>query len=210
MSWPLSLARSLAWAALYLSAVLSFALETGRLGSAHPPDLARLPAEIGPLRLLEEIPFERSSLGERPPERHTFRRVLGPGGEEGRLFVAWYARSQRWSGRPHDLEKCYAALGWCERDVRRLDEAHRPWVRSFERPSADGPEAIQVVHWLEHPGPDHDRLAPAELLGRLTAGRGFRPDVASVYFEFPATETPDDADLRSAVAALSAALEDLW
>jgi hypothetical protein len=210
MSWPLSLARTLAWAALYLAATLSFALETGRLGTARAPDLARLPQQLGPLRLLEEIPFEPSSLGERPPERSTFRRVLGPGGEEGRLFVAWYARSQRWSGRPHDLEKCYAALGWCERDVRRLDEAHRPWVRSFERMLPEGPEAIRVVHWLEHPGPDGDRLDPAELLTRLRAGRGLRPDVASVYFEFPASETPCDADLRAAVSSLSAALEDLW
>jgi hypothetical protein len=132
-------------------------------------------------------------------------------GREGRLFLAYYARAQRWSGRPHDLEKCYAAAGWSEREAHRLEGAHHPWSRLFERPGAEGErEAVRVVHWLERPGPDEDRLAPGELLSRLVGGNGFRPDVVSAYFEFAADDAPGDQAAAAAVAALSAALEDAW
>jgi hypothetical protein len=202
----------LAWLALYLSAAFSLAVERGLLGSPVAPDLSRLPARAGTLELLEELPFEREALGAQPPERWSFRRVRDSRGHEGRLFVAYYERAQRWSGRPHDVEKCFAALGWEEREVRRLDEPHRPWSRTFER-SIEGapvPEALRVVHWLERPGPDRDALSSRELLARLAAARGFRPDMASIYLEFPAHATPDDPELVAAVAALSAALEALW
>lgn len=195
-----------AWLALFVGAGFSFLVERGCLGAAVAPDLARLPARLGTLEVLEEIELEPGALGAQPPERHAFRRVRDAQGHEGRLFVAYYARAQRWSGRPHDVEKCYAALGWEEREARHLSEAHRPWSRLFER---DG-ESIRVVHWLERPGADEDQLEWRQLGERLSSLRGFRPDVASVYLEFPADAAPGDAEAEGAVAALSSALESLW
>jgi hypothetical protein len=200
------LLSGVAWLALFTSAGFTFLVERGYLGRAVAPDLTRLPAQIGTLEVLEEIPLEPGALGSEPPERYAFRRVRDARGEEGRLFVAYYARAQRWSGRPHDVEKCYAALGWQEREARHLSEAHRPWSRLFEREG----ETIRVVHWLEHPGPDEDQLDWRQLGSRLSSARGFRPDVASVYLEFPAEAAPSDAEAERAVGELSLALESLW
>ncbi|MSR61558.1 MAG: exosortase-associated EpsI family protein [Planctomycetes bacterium] len=200
------LLTSAAWLALFAGAGFTFLVERGYLGAAVAPDLALLPAHIGTLEVLEEIPLEPGSLGTQPPERYAFRRVLDARGAEGRLFVAYYARAQRWSGRPHDVEKCYAALGWQELEARRLVEAHRPWSRLFEREG----ETIRVVHWLERPGPDEDQLEWRQLGSRLSSLRGFRPDVASVYLEFPAAAAPSDAEAEQAADELSRALEQLW
>lgn len=213
MRSPQTLLGPLAWSALYLCGVFAFLVEVGCLGTPLAPDLARLPSRVGELEVLEEIAFDPAALGEQPPEGFAFRRVVDARGNEGRLFVAYYERAQRWSGRPHDVEKCYAAQGWIERESHRLDELHRPWSRRFERAEAEseaGVEATRVVHWIERPGPDEDRLAWRELLARVVSGRGFRPDVASVYLEFPADLAPGDAAFVQAVSDVSLALEALW
>ena len=195
-----------AWLALYVAAGFSLLVESGVLASPCPPDLARLPEHVGSFTLLDELPLAPGALGEDPPQRHTLRRIRDPHGREGQLLVAYYERAQRWSGRPHDVEKCFAALGWEERDRARLDEAHRPWSRLFARDE----ERIRIVHWLELPGPDEDRFAWSELARRVGSLRGFRPDVASIYFEFPADAAPDDRSMVEAVAELSEAIETLW
>ncbi len=202
--------RALPWLALYLCAAFSCLVEGGFLGRAVAPDLARLPAQLGPLELLDEIALEPGALGEQPPERATFRRVRDAHGHEGRLFLAYYERAQRWSGRPHDVEKCFAALGWQEREAHRLAGAHRPWSRLFARADGEQSESIRVLHWLEHPGPDRERGTWRELGMRLLSLRGFRPDVASIYLEFPADAAPDEGQCVEAVGALSEALEGLW
>lgn len=201
--------RTLPWLALYLCAAFSFLVEGGHFGQPVAPDLARLPARLGPLELLEEFPLDALALGEQPPERATYRRVRVRG-HEGRLFLAYYERAQRWSGRPHDVEKCFAALGWQEREAHRIDQAHRLWSRLFERESVGEREAIRVVHWLERPGSDRERFTWRELASRLGSLRGFRPDVASVYLEFPADAAPDEDACLAAVDALSQALEERW
>jgi len=205
------LLRALGWSLCYAGALLACLLESGVLASARTPDLARLPRELGPLTRLAELEFDPAALGATPPERHSFQAVRDAVGTEGRLFLAYYERAQRWSGRPHDLELCYAAAGWREREAHRLDEAHRPWSRRFEREGPDGArEAVRVVHWLERPGPDEDSVSLLELGRRLLSGNGLRPDVIAAYFEFPADAAPSEADAARAVAALSAALEDAW
>lgn len=206
----MTILRSLAWLTLYCAAAFSFLVETGRLGAPRAPDLTRLPERLAGLEILEEIPVDTGAFGAQPPERHAYRRVRDARGQEGCLFIAWYERAQRWSGRPHDVEKCFTALGWQEREARRLEEEHRPWSRRFERARDGGTEAIRVVHWLERPGPDLDRLSGRELLARLRSTRGFRQDVASVYFEFPAEAAPPDAEFVGAVRELSRVLEELW
>lgn len=195
-----------AFAALFASAALAGAVELGVFAHARCPDLASLPAELGPLTLGPEIPFDPAALGQTPPEAFTFRAVSDAEGRTGQLFIAYYARAQRWSGRPHDVDRCFTALGYAEREVHALDEAHRPWSRRFEK---DG-QAIRVVHWLERPGDDANALGLAPLVARLVDGSGFRPDVCSVYFEFPAEAAPDDDAAAAAVAALSRALDARW
>ena len=194
------------WLLLFVSGAFSLLIESGLVCAPVAPDLARLPARLGAFELGPELAFDPSSLGEQPPERYTFRSVQDGQGHEGRLFIGYYRRAQRWSGRPHDLDKCYAAQGWEEREAHRLDEAHRPWSRLFEREGT----AVRVVHWLERPGADDDALDGRELAARLGSLRGFRPDVASIYFEFAADATPAEAALAGAVHALSATLETLW
>ena len=204
------LPRALPWLALYLCAGFSCLVEGGFLAKAVAPDLARLPDRLGPIEVLEELPLELEALGREPPECATFRRVRDAAGHEGRLFIAYYARAQRWSGRPHDLEKCYAALGWQEREARRIG-AGGPWSRSFEKPGEDGTsESIRVIHWLERPGAGDERLSPGELVARLGSLRGFRPDVASVYLEFPADAAPDEGDCAAAARSIAEAIDALW
>jgi len=191
---------------LLLSAGFAGAVELGLFARASGPELATLPAALGPFTLGAEIPFDPAALGETPPEAFTFRSVTDAAGREGQLFIAYYARAQRWSGRPHDVDRCFTALGYEEREVHTLDEAHRPWSRRFEK---DG-RAIRVVHWLERPGDDANALGLAPLVARLVDGSGFRPDVCSIYFEFPAEAAPDDATAAAAVAALSQAIDARW
>ena len=127
------LLNSLSFASLFLAAAFAGAVELGLLAHARTPDLATLPETLGPLTLGAEIPFDAAALGQTPPEAFTFRAVIDAAGHEGRLFVAYYARAQRWSGRPHDVDRCFTAMGYAEREVHALDEAHRPWSR---RPSS--------------------------------------------------------------------------
>ena len=195
----------LSWSAFALAGLFSLLVEGGLLGAPVTPDLGAWPARLGPLEVLEEIPIEPGALGETPPERHAFLRVR-LAGAEGKLFAAYYERAQRWSGRPHDVERCYAALGWEEREAHQLDEAHRPWSRRFEREG----EAIRVVHWLEHPGVDSDALGWRGLAARLGSARGFRQDVAALYLEFPAEGAPADGPCLDAVTALEHELETRW
>jgi hypothetical protein len=200
------LLNTLSFAGLFLAAAFAGVVELGWLAEARTPELGSLPTKLGPLELGAEIPFDAAALGQTPPEAYTFRAVTDAAGREGRLFIAYYARAQRWSGRPHDVDKCFAAMGYEEREVHVLDEAHRPWSRRFEKEG----EALRVVHWLERPGDDANELGLAPLVARLADGSGFRPDVCSVYFEFPAEGAPDDVAAAEAVAALSSALDARW
>jgi hypothetical protein len=200
------LLNTLSFAGLFLAAAFAGVVELGWLAEARTPELGSLPTKLGPLEFGAEIPFDAAALGQTPPEAYTFRAVTDAAGREGRLFIAYYARAQRWSGRPHDVDKCFAAMGYEEREVHVLDEAHRPWSRRFEKEGI----ALRVVHWLERPGDDANELGLAPLVARLADGSGFRPDVCSVYFEFPAEGAPDDVAAAEAVAALSSALDARW
>jgi len=200
------LACTASWILLLLSGCFSLLIEGGLLIHPVAPDLTRLPARIASLDLLEEIPVESAALGDLPPEHFAFRRIRDGAGNEGKLYVAYYRRAQRWSGRPHDVNVCYEALGWQERSARCSRASPFPWTRVFEREG----EAIRVLHWTEHPGVEADPIAPATIASRLVAPRGFRPDVASIYLEFAEPAAPPAEELQAAAQALSAALETLW
>ena len=115
----MSLARVLGWLTLFGAAAFSALVESGALGRARAPEFARLQTNLGVLKLGPELDFDVEALGSTPPERFAFF-PLEVEGHTGRLFLAYYERAQRWSGRPHDLEKCYAALGWQEREAHQL------------------------------------------------------------------------------------------
>jgi len=198
--------HAIPWLALFLAAAFSLLVESGLWIQPVPPDLALLPPRLGSIELLEELPVAPDALGERPPERFSYRRIRDAAGHEGKLFIAYYRRAQRWSGRPHDVDRCFAAQGWEQRAATRLDAERGSWSRRFERAG----ESIRVVHWLERPGPDGDDLAWQTLVARLASSRGFRPDVASIYFEFREDARPTDAEFEAGVSALSRALEKLW
>jgi len=196
----------LAWLSLYLAAAFSFLIEGGWLVHSQAPELERLPTRLGALETVATLPVEPAVLGDQPPERHSYQVVRDPAGREGQLFIAYYRRAQRWSGRPHDVEKCYAAAGWQELEAHRLGGPNRPWSRLFER----GDERLRVIHWLERPGCDSEVIDWSTLCSRFADGRGFRQDVASLYLEFPAEAVPEESLLEAAVEALSSALESLW
>jgi hypothetical protein len=199
------LARRAAPALLLLGAAFSFVVESGWLIQPVTPRLQAIDQRLGDLEVLEAIPFDLEALGEQPPEGHAYLAVRAAQGREGRLFLAYYEHAKRWSGRPHDLEGCYAAAGWRELEAERLDEHPFPWVRTFEREG----DRVRVVHWIDHPGPE-PRPGVAGLVARLTDTRGLRRDVVAVYLEFPLEDAPDDSALSASAAAVSTALERLW
>ncbi len=194
------------WFLLIAAGMLSFAVEMGAWIRPVPPDLARLGGTIGGLELGPEIALEPSALGDRPPERFLYRSARLADGSEGRLFVAWYRRAQRWSGRPHDVDRCYRSLGWEQRCAARSRVTPYPWTRLFARED----ESLRVVHWLEHPGEEADPIAPAVWWSRLRSPRGLRPDVVSVTLELPASATTPAHEIEAAARALSDEIEWLW
>lgn len=200
------LARRAAGALLLAGAALSFVSEGGWLARPVAPALQALPARLpGGLAIGEPIPFDLAALGEQPPESHAYRTVHDPQGHEGRLFLAFYERAKRWSGRPHDLEGCYAAAGWSEVGAVRLEGAPYPWIRTFARAGA----RVRVVHWIDVPGAEPAPGARG-FVTRLLGSSGLRRDVVSVYVEFPLEDAPDEAGLAAVARDVSQALEDLW
>jgi hypothetical protein len=200
--------KLVAWALLLLAGAVAHAVERGALVEPRVPELARMPGTLGPLETVGEIPFDERTLGELPPERWTYRAVRGAHGE-GAIWVAYYLRSRRWSGRPHDVAACYRTLGWDERDAARTEtpEGRPVHVRRFAR---DGEEVV-VVHWLERPRAEaaSSETAAAGVLGRLFELDGLRQDVVSVYLEFP-LDAAHPEELLGAADAASTALHALW
>jgi len=155
-----------------------------------------------------EIPVQPEVLGDLPPESFTFQSVRGPHGQEGRLYVAYYQRARRWTGRPHDLDVCYRAMGFQQLQV---EVWHTPagasvWARTFQR----GEERVKVVHWLQKPGQLPGPEKALQRLLRLFSKDGLRQDIASVYFEFPQASAPTKKEFLSAADSLIQNLENLW
>ena len=143
--------RLLAWLALTLAGTLTWLVGNGEVAASRAPDLAGLPTELGALALGEDVAFDASLLGEAPPDRWTYRRVDGgTTAEPGRLYLAYFLRGKRWSGRPHPVEVCYDALGWEELEAHLVetDRGSVFWSRRFQR---EGRE-VRVFHWLQRPG----------------------------------------------------------
>lgn len=198
---------ALAWGALLLGGALSYLVNTGVVASV-PPDLTKMAPEMGSIVRNYEIEFPIEALGDLPPERFTFQSIAGPDGQEGRLFVSYYKRSRRWSGRPHDLDVCYRSMGYAERDteVWQTPEGATLWSRIFENQE----RKVRVVHWLQTPGTLPGPVSLLDKLGRIGDSDGLRQDIASVYLEFELETAPDKEALVSASQAVIEDLDRLW
>lgn len=200
--------RLLALSALGLGGAISWGSSTGLLNPGAEPQLDQLPKQFGALEHVITYEVDSGLLGDLPPDRFTFQDLKDEQGNIGKLYVAYYRRGRRWSGRPHELTICYRAMGY-------------HMLGGVERPLADGSRVrwttftkegkeIQVVHWLQRPGlqPGHD--SAGDYLGRMTSLDGLRQDVASVYLEFPVEASPSDEVLLEAAQAVSDALAASW
>lgn len=202
--------RTLAWTALLLAGLLSILVDRGILGRPIAPDLERLPDEFALLHLVEEIPVAPAALGEYPPERFHFGRYADDAGRAGLLYLAWYQRGRRWSGRPHATEICFRADGWREFEARRVvrSDGQVLWSRGFEREG----ERIRVVHWLERPGRGRGGSLASRIANRVLPHRegALRQDMAAIYWQFDEAMRPDDEELVAASAAVSRSLRARW
>ena len=112
--------RFIAWCALGLAGLLSFLVQSGEVAAPLPPDLDRIPERLGTLSLQGDIPFDVTVLGELPPERWLFQQAVDSDTRRGLLYVAYFERGRRWSGRPHPVEVCYYAQGWEELEAQLI------------------------------------------------------------------------------------------
>lgn len=197
-----------AWLLLALGGVMSWGLAMGWLNPIHPPDLEALPLEFGGLRTLEIYPVDSSLLGDLPPDRYTFRRIGVEEEDQGELYVAYFERGRRWSGRPHDLEVCYRAAGWELLQSRVLWTSSGAMIQAqdFRKETA----TIRVFHWIQQPGLMPGKMGMGAQLQRMRGPAILRQDVASNYLQFPIEDAPPDERAVVAAEALIQGLEALW
>lgn len=198
----------LAWGLLLFGGGVSLFCNSGLLNPSILPDLALLDQELGPFTRDFEIEVDPELLGDLPPETFTFQNIVGPDGQFGRMYIAYYSRGRRWSGRPHDLQVCYRAMGYAELEVESLptDSGAELWSRVFQREG----QTVKVIHWLQKPGRAPKEESFSDHLGRLFTKNGLRQDVASIYFEFDLADAPSDAAYLDASVELIAQVEKLW
>lgn len=198
----------LAWLLLALGGGATWGVAFGWLNPVHAPDLASLPDDFGSLRTLQIYSVDSDLLGEQPPDRFIYRLLGDEDGHTAELYVAWFERGRRWSGRPHNLETCYRADGWEAGPSRRLTAPDGAvWTaQEFSKPE----RSILVHHWIQQPGLPAGVSSPVAMLRRLLTPFRLRQDVASVYLQFPIDASLSDAEAARAAQALMTSIEDLW
>lgn len=208
MAKGFALLPTLAWLSLLVGGLLSLITGTGWLNPAVTPDLQQLPKQFGPFAHEYEIEVDPIVLGDLPPEQFTFQSVVGPNGQTGNLYLAYYTRGRRWSGRPHDVNVCFRSLGFTELSVETLQTAKGAvlWSRVF----ANEERTVRVVHWQQKPGTAPGPQGPLHMLSRLFTPYGLRQDIASVYMEFDLESAPSGEELAAAAQELIDQLEKLW
>lgn len=199
---------SIAWLSLIAGGLLSLVTDTGLLNPAVAPDLTEMHAQMGDFARNFEIEVDPIVLGDLPPERYTFQSIAGPDGQEGRLYIAYYSRGRRWSGRPHDVDVCFRSLGFQELETSSLTTTGGAvlWSRVFQNEE----DTVRVVHWQQRPGLLPGPQGPFYMLTRLFAPQGLRQDIASIYMEFPVDGAPAEADYAAAAQVVIDQLEELW
>ncbi|MFK5956133.1 MAG: exosortase-associated EpsI family protein [Planctomycetota bacterium] len=199
---------ALAWFLILFGGGISLLCNSGWINPSITPDLALLETQIGPFARDFEIEVDPELLGDLPPERFTFQNIIGPNGQYGRLYIAYYSRGRRWSGRPHDLQVCYRAMGYTELEVDSLktESGAVLWSRIFQR----GNQTVKVIHWLQKPGRLPKEEGVSDHLQRILTKNGLRQDVASIYFEFDLADAPSDEAFIAASDDLISQVEALW
>jgi len=197
-----------AWLVLALAGTATWGVSTGWLNPIQPPDLSQLPAELGGFRILETYSVDSGLLGDLPPDRFRFSRIEDDVGRSGQLYVAYFERGRRWSGRPHDLATCYRAGGWEAGPDRVMstDSGASLTVQDFRMEERQ----IRVFHWIQQPGLEPGELSPAAMVQRMFGPFSLRQDMASIYLEFPLEHSPSDLEAVRAAQALMDGLAQLW
>jgi hypothetical protein len=203
-----ALLPTLAWLSLIVGGLFSLLTDTGWLNPAVAPDLQLLPKQFGSFAHNYEIEVDPIVLGDLPPERFTFQSIAGPEGQLGSLYVAYYTRGRRWSGRPHDVNVCFRSLGYTELSAELLHTAKGAilWSRVFTNEE----RTVRVVHWQQKPGTLPGPQGPFFMLSRLFSPYGLRQDIASAYMEFDLESAPAPEELAAAAQVLIDQLEKLW
>ncbi|MHC4823528.1 MAG: exosortase-associated EpsI family protein [Planctomycetota bacterium] len=208
MRQGIALLPAIAWLALVAGGALSLLCNSGWVNPSQVPELHDIHAEMGPLKANYTIDVDPGILGDLPPEAFLFQSLAGPDGQEGRLYIAYYTRGRRWSGRPHDVDVCYRSMGYQELSAHQIETPSGSilWSRVFER----GDETKRVVHWLQKPGRAPGPESVWDLLWLLGSPSGLRQDIASIYLEFDLETAPSETDLADAAQALIEEVETLW
>jgi hypothetical protein len=203
-----ALLPKIAWLSLIAGGLLSLVTDTGLLNPAVTPDLTQLHAQMGDFERNFEIEVDPIVLGDLPPERYTFQSIAGPDNQEGRLYIAYYTRGRRWSGRPHDVDVCFRSLGFQELETSTLTTSSGAvlWSRIF----ANEEDTVRVVHWQQRPGVLPGPQGPFHMISRLFAAQGLRQDIASIYMEFSVDDAPAEADYAAAAQVVIDQIEELW
>ncbi|MCP4093304.1 MAG: hypothetical protein GY747_07635 [Planctomycetes bacterium] len=203
----LSLLPKIAWTSLLLGGAMSLMTDTGWMNTPVTPDLSQL-EDFGPVKRNYEIEVDPAILGDFPPERFTFQSIAGPDGQEGRMYIAYYKRGRRWSGRPHDVNVCYRSMGFKELDAKVLKstEGAELWSRVFQSET----RTVRVVHWLQRPGILPGAESPLTSLKMMATPEGVRQDISSAYFEFDLEGAPSEEQLAESAQVVINQLEDLW
>ncbi|PCJ55644.1 MAG: hypothetical protein COA70_00770 [Planctomycetota bacterium] len=198
----------LAWGLLLFGGGVSLFCNSGVLNPSVLPNLSLLEPQLGPFARDFEIEVDPELLGDLPPETFTFQNILGPDGQYGRMYIAYYSRGRRWSGRPHDLQVCYRAMGYAESGVDTLITKSGAvlWSRVFQREN----QTVKVIHWLQKPGRQPKEEGFSDHLQRVFQKNGLRQDVASIYFEFDLADAPSDEAFAGAAEELIRQVESLW
>jgi hypothetical protein len=197
-----------AWLSLTIGGLLSLGTQSGWLKSPIVPDLQEIPSQMGPIKRNYEIEVDPIILGDLPPERYSFQSIQGPDGQEGCMYIAYYTRGRRWSGRPHDVNVCFRSLGFDELQTETLQTASGAilWSRIFHNEE----RTVRVVHWQQRPGVLPGSQGPLHILRRLFSPNGLRQDIASIYLEFDLDTAPLDKDLAAAAQVIIDQIEQLW
>ena len=197
-----------AWAMLALGGAATWGVAIGWLNPVHPPDLDALPEQLGTLRTLETYAVDSGLLGDLPPDRFTFRRIGDGEGREGELYLAYFERGRRWSGRPHDVDVCYQAGGWEAEPRRALRTPSGAVLHAQDFRKEDA--AIRVFYWIQQPGFRPGEAGMTAHLRRMLGPAILRQDMASIYLQFPGAQAPSDAEAVAAADALMTSLDALW
>jgi len=202
------LLRPLAIASLVLGGTITWGSATGWLNPGQNLPLSALGQQFGPLHSVLIHDVDSGLLGDLPPDSFTFQTVQDDADREGLLYIAYYRRSRRWSGRPHELTICYRAIGYDLLDGRQLQTAagSRYWLHHFSR---EGKE-VQVLHWLQRPGMLPGEEGVLDHLKRIFSPQGLRQDVVSAYLEFPVEAGLGEDTLLLAATAISEDLAEIW